>query len=158
MLRKLQSRLTYANVMSTIAVFGVLAGGVAFALERNEVKSRHIAPGEVKKSDTNDKLRLKCPGGTRYHEGACIETALRSTSASLPVAESDCFDDRRRLPTLGELENFGHEPGIALDTGDGEWTSQFFGTDSVTFDDFGDVDHSSPEFGRGYRCVARARR
>ena len=46
-------RLTYANVMSTIAVFCLLGGGAyaASALSKNEVKSKHIKPGAVKTSD-----------------------------------------------------------------------------------------------------------
>ena len=49
MLRKLLGRLTYANVMSTIAVFGVVAGGTAYAA--NTVFSADIVDGEVKASD-----------------------------------------------------------------------------------------------------------
>jgi hypothetical protein len=49
MLRKLRSRLTYANVMSTIAVFGVLATGTAYAA--NTVFSTDIVDGEVKAPD-----------------------------------------------------------------------------------------------------------
>jgi hypothetical protein len=49
MLHKLRARLTYANVMSTIAVFGVLAGGTAYAA--NTVFSTDIVDGEVKSVD-----------------------------------------------------------------------------------------------------------
>jgi hypothetical protein len=52
MLRKLSRRLTYANVMSTIAVFGVLAGGTAYAA--NTVFSTDIVDGEVKSVDIGD--------------------------------------------------------------------------------------------------------
>ena len=46
----LRGKFTYANVMSTIAVFGVLAGGSAYAaatigaddIKNNAVRSRHI--------------------------------------------------------------------------------------------------------------------
>ena len=46
-------KLSYANVMSTVAVF-IALGGSAVAvtqLGKNSVKSRHIAPGQVKGSD-----------------------------------------------------------------------------------------------------------
>jgi hypothetical protein len=52
MLSKLSRRLTYANVMSTIAVFGVLAGGTAYAA--NTVFSADIVDGEVKSVDVGD--------------------------------------------------------------------------------------------------------
>jgi hypothetical protein len=45
--RRAAERLTYANVMSTLAVFIALGGG-AYALTRGEVKSRHIAADAVK--------------------------------------------------------------------------------------------------------------
>jgi hypothetical protein len=53
---KVPRHLTYANVMSTIAVFGVLAGGGAYAaskigskdIKRNAVTGKHIKRGAVK--------------------------------------------------------------------------------------------------------------
>jgi hypothetical protein len=48
---RFQPRLSYANVMSTLAVFLALAGGVAYALDRNSVKSKHIKDGQVKLAD-----------------------------------------------------------------------------------------------------------
>jgi hypothetical protein len=54
MLRSIRSRLSYANVMATIAVFIALGLGTAWAatgLEKNQVKSKHIGAGQVKNSD-----------------------------------------------------------------------------------------------------------
>jgi len=53
-MKKVRARLTYANVMSTLAVVLVIGGGTAFAathLGKNVVKSRNIAPGAVNTSD-----------------------------------------------------------------------------------------------------------
>ncbi len=52
MLRRLTRRLTYANVMSTIAVFGVLAGGTAYAA--NTIRSGDIIDGEITTTDVRD--------------------------------------------------------------------------------------------------------
>jgi hypothetical protein len=52
MLRKLSERLSYSNVMSTIAVFGVLAGGTAYAA--NTINSTDIVDGQVKSVDVGD--------------------------------------------------------------------------------------------------------
>jgi hypothetical protein len=143
-----------------LALF-VALGGTAWALERNEVKSRHIAPGAVKRSDTNDQLRLKCPGGTRYHEGACIEIAVRPAKANQSNARSDCLDEGRRLPTLGELENFRLEPGIALSTV-AEWTSHIYGGGGgfrvITVDEDGNLEDAPASDSLTYRCVARPKR
>jgi hypothetical protein len=48
-MRKLSGHLTYANVMSTLAVFLVIGGGVAYAA--NTVFSSDIVDGEVKTDD-----------------------------------------------------------------------------------------------------------
>jgi len=58
----LRSRLTYANVMASIAVFGVLAGGGAYAaskiragdIAKNAVRSKHIKTGVVTSADLKD--------------------------------------------------------------------------------------------------------
>lgn len=53
MLSTLRSKLSYANVMATVAVFIGLAGTsvAAVSLTRNSVRSKHIAKGQVKRSD-----------------------------------------------------------------------------------------------------------
>jgi hypothetical protein len=53
MRRALQARLTYANVMSTLAVFAALCGSsyAAVKLKANSVRSVHIKNGQVKKQD-----------------------------------------------------------------------------------------------------------
>lgn len=63
MIDRFRRRLTYANVISTIALFLALSGGVAWAatsLKRNSVKSAQIAPGAVVSSDIKDRaIRLR---------------------------------------------------------------------------------------------------
>ena len=56
-LRPMRGKLTYSNVMSTIAVFLALAGGsfaVAAALENNSVKSKHVKDNQLKSEDLKD--------------------------------------------------------------------------------------------------------
>ena len=51
-MRALRKRLTYANVMSSIAVFLVLGGATAVAAKKigsNEIKGNSITTGKVKK-------------------------------------------------------------------------------------------------------------
>src|SRR5215208_5162078 len=58
----IRNRLSYANVMSTIAVFGVLAGGGAYAaskigasdIAKNAVRSKHITENAVKTPEIAD--------------------------------------------------------------------------------------------------------
>ena len=44
-MRRIRAHLTYSNVMSTIAVFGVLAGGSAWAASK--IGTNEIEPGAV---------------------------------------------------------------------------------------------------------------
>jgi len=149
--------------VALLALF-VALGGTALALDRNGVKSRHIAPGEVKLSDTNDRLRLKCPGGTRYFEGGCIERSARA-DAIFTNARDDCLDENRRLPSATELRLFRHERGVTLADQPGpvgEWSSDTDVDGSPVATVIADAVNSELNDAwnnpHGYRCVARAKR
>jgi hypothetical protein len=54
---KLRSRLSYANVVATVALFLVLSGGTVYAavqLGKDDVRSKHIAPGAVQSSELDE--------------------------------------------------------------------------------------------------------
>jgi len=89
----LRARLTYANVMSTLALLVALTGGataIALSLPKNSVKSKQIAPGAVKKSDiakdavTGNKVKEsslgKVPTATRADSAATADQATTATS------------------------------------------------------------------------------
>jgi hypothetical protein len=59
-LANLRSRLTYANVVATLALFVALGGGsyAAVSLKRNQVKSRHIAKNAVTAPKVKDESLL----------------------------------------------------------------------------------------------------
>ena len=70
-------RLSYANVMATLAVFLVLGGGAyaAFHLPRNSVRSRNIVNGQVKQQDLAKPSPFKSAGLKRNTTpGVCTET------------------------------------------------------------------------------------
>lgn len=63
----MKQRITYANVMSTIAMFAALTTGGAYAavtLKANSVTSRHIRNGQVVLADLHPTLRKKLAGTT----------------------------------------------------------------------------------------------
>ena len=156
MRQRLRSHLTYANVMATIAVFVAVGGGSAFALAgHNTVFSDDIVNGQVKLADTNVRLRLHCPTGTRYHEGACIEKVARPPMTWTPAA-NDCKDEGRRLPTVAELSTFRLEPGIALG-GPVEWTLELDQDSSMAsaVGESGNLVSASTTTSLIYRCAAR---
>lgn len=77
-MNRIRTKLTYANVMSTLAVILVIGGGTAWAagLGRNSVHSRNIAPGAVKTSDlangavNADRLKANAVTGTKIADNA----------------------------------------------------------------------------------------
>lgn len=75
-MKSVRKRLTYANVMSSIAVFLVLAGGTAFAatqmLPKNSVGSKQIKKGAVgpAKLSPAAKMTLIGPAGPKGATGA----------------------------------------------------------------------------------------
>jgi len=131
---RLRSRLTYANVMATMAMFVALGGSsyAAITITAKNVKNRSLTGREFKSNSIGGKaikesrlgavpnaqrlngvtarrFLVKCPDGTFPAGGTCIETAARAAvgfgSAEITCANAD--GDRtagRRLPTHGELQ------------------------------------------------------
>jgi hypothetical protein len=48
--KQVRKRLTYANVMSSIAVFLVIGGGAAFAAAKNSIGTRELKPNSVNRA------------------------------------------------------------------------------------------------------------
>jgi hypothetical protein len=106
-------------------------------------------------ADKVDGLSLACPSGTLFHEGVCIERALRATSASFPSAQSDCLDEPgTRLPTPGELQTL--EGRTAREWSNHAYTD-FGGTSNFNVDIMVEPDGTLGTFQQGglgaYRCV-----
>jgi len=84
-MRRLQQRLTYANIVSTIALFLVLSGGAAVAasaLRKNSVKSTHLAKGAV----TATKIRAGAVASPQIRNGSIrlddLSTEVKGTSGA----------------------------------------------------------------------------
>jgi hypothetical protein len=74
-----RERLSYANVMATIAVFLALGGGAYAAIDlvgRNDIKSKHIAKNAVKGKDVAEGSLAQVP------EAASAVTAANADSAA----------------------------------------------------------------------------
>jgi hypothetical protein len=75
---KLRSRMTYANVVATLALFLVVAGGgayAAFKLKPNSVKSKHIAPDAVQGVDVAESSLGKVPSAQSADTAGTAGTA-----------------------------------------------------------------------------------
>jgi len=85
MLKGIRSRLTFANVISLVALF-VALGGSAYAvtqIDRNSVKSKHIAPNEAKGVDIDEATLKQVPAA------ADADTLDGSDSAAYQAIGSD---------------------------------------------------------------------
>ncbi len=106
-------------------------------------------------ADKVDGRSFGCPGGTLFHEAACIETAHRDP-APWRDAQADCLDEGRRLATFTELQTFRNRSG--LDLADLELTAQSDVTDTgrqaqTIRPDTGEIFQSSLTSALAYRCA-----
>jgi hypothetical protein len=88
---RIRSRLSYANVMATIAVFIALGGGAyAVGLKRNSVGPKQLKPNAVTGPDANESTFGQVPSAA---------TAASATSAST-AASADTADNAGLLDSL----------------------------------------------------------
>src|SRR5262245_46576594 len=75
--KQIRKRLTYANVMSSIAVFLILGGATAFAAKKigsNEIKGNAITTGKIKKEAvTTAKIKKDAVTGAKVKESSLGE-------------------------------------------------------------------------------------
>lgn len=170
----LRARLTYANVMSTLAVF-IALGGASYAainlparsvgtrqlkahavtgtrlatgaVTRSKVKANTLTGGQIKEltlgpvpnaaQATNAgtlggqsaaqllaTAKLRCPAGTAFGGGECVETSRRAADTWFGAIGA-CFVAGRQLPTVLELEK---TDGTGV-----EWTSEVASVPSNVF-------------------------
>lgn len=81
---RLRRRLTFANVVSVIALFVALGGGAyaAVKLKTNQVKSKHIAPNAVQGVDANESSFGPVPRANQADNAANADLAANATNAS----------------------------------------------------------------------------
>jgi hypothetical protein len=94
--KQIRKRLTYANVMSSIAVFLVLGGAAAFAASQKigskQLKANAVTTGKIKKAAvTTSKIKDNAVNGAKVNEGTLSTVPSASTAAfasSIPPAEN----------------------------------------------------------------------
>jgi hypothetical protein len=105
--KQIRQRLTYANVMSSLAVFLVMGGGAAFAASKigsNQLKANSVLTGKIKKEAvTTSKLKNDAVTGAKANEStfgqvpsaAFATNATNATNAEngLPRAYAKVLDD-----------------------------------------------------------------
>jgi hypothetical protein len=92
-MKHVRKRLTYANVMSSIAVFLVLGGATAFAATKigaNEIKANSIKTGKiVKEAVTTSKIKNNAVSGSKLADGSVNSAKIADGS----VAEVDLANE-----------------------------------------------------------------
>ena len=87
-MKQIRKRVTYANVMSSIAVFLILGGATAFAARKigaNEIKANSIKTGKiVKEAVTTAKIKKDAVTGAKVKESSLgqVPSALNATNAT----------------------------------------------------------------------------
>jgi hypothetical protein len=116
LISRILSRLTYANVMATVAVFLSLGGGAyAIALAKNNVKSRHIAPNAVRSPDIKNGAVRGVDVRTDSITGANV---LESTLGPIPrAARADTAATADRAASAAAADSAG-SANSALTAGD----------------------------------------
>ena len=92
-MKQVRKRLTYANVMSSIAVFLVLGGATAFAANKigsNQLKSNSVTTAKIKKEAvTKKKIKKNAVDGSRVKDGSLTGADINlSTLGTVPSAEN----------------------------------------------------------------------
>lgn len=86
MIRRARARLSYSNVIATLALFLALGGGTALALGRNSVTTRELAKGAVKNRNVEPgKLKNKSMKDDTLKGNKIDESSL---DAPVPLADS----------------------------------------------------------------------
>ncbi len=125
---KLRTRLTYANVVSTICLFFVVAGGTAWAIDgytgedivdgslrsadyrNNDVRGVDVRDGTLTASDA------ACPAGTFEDRGLCFDSVVHP-AANYAIAVDICAAAGGWLPSVSQLRPLRDITGIDLGNG-----------------------------------------
>jgi hypothetical protein len=77
-LKQIRKQLTYANVMSTIAVFLLIGGGAAFAASKSKINGNRIKAGTIK----TGKLAKEAVKTGKIKQGAVTESRIADTAVT----------------------------------------------------------------------------
>src|SRR4051812_36105873 len=148
-MRRIRTRLTYANVMATIAVFIALGGSsfAALALKKNQVKARNIAPNAVRSAKVKDQSLLardfkagELPQGAQGLQGERGPQGEQGAAGS-PDTGQQVLD---KLKTVD-----GSSSGLDADLLQGQSSSAFLGATAKAADADRLDNIDSAEFIRG---------
>lgn len=116
-MKQLRKRLTYANVMSSIAVFLILGGATAFAAKKigsNEIKGNSITTGKIKKEAvTRAKLKKASVDASKLADGAVTTPKLANDAVTGEKANESTFGQVPSAANASKLNGLGAEEYLA---------------------------------------------
>ena len=123
-MKQISKRLTYANVMSSIAVFLVLGGATAFAagLAKNSVGSKQLKKNAVtsakikKNAVSNKKLKANAVTGAKVKDGSLGGADINlSTLGTVPsAANADNANNANHLNGFTPISGRGSEDTVTV--------------------------------------------
>ncbi len=137
----MRKRLTYANVMSSLAVFLILGGATAFAAVKkigaNEIKANSIKTGKiVKEAVTAGKLKKGSVTESKIADGAVTTNKIADGAVTTnKIANDAVTGDKVKESTLGEVPSAKTVEGVsagALTIGRSGYEISCFGTTGYT--------------------------
>jgi hypothetical protein len=108
-LKQIRRQLTYANVMSSLAVFLILGGATAFAAIKkvgaNEIKANSIKTGKiVKEAVTAGKIKKNAVTESKIADGAVTTNKIADNAVTTPKIANDAVTgDKAKESTFGEV-------------------------------------------------------
>lgn len=136
-MKLISKRLTYANVMSSIAVFLILGGATAFAAKKigsNEIKGNSITTGKLKKEAvTASKIKNNSVTTTKIANGAVTGAKLNlGTVGTVPNATHAINADTATNATNANAVNGMHVGRINFIVGPNTPNTTVFSADGLT--------------------------
>lgn len=116
-MKQVRRRLTYANVMSSLAVFLVLGGGAAFAASKigsNQLKANAVITGKIKKEAvTTSKLKKNAVTGAKANEASFGQVPSAAFALSAETAAPRAY-----AKVLNASAGLGVDEALAKGIGD----------------------------------------
>lgn len=114
-MKQIRTRLTYANVMSSIAVFLVLGGATAFAAQKigsNEIKGNSITTGKIKKEAvTKAKIKKGSIDSSKLANNAVTTSKIANDAVTGDKANEATFG---QVPSAANANNANTVGGLTI--------------------------------------------
>ena len=116
-MKQIRKRLSYANVMSSIAVFLVLGGGAAYAAKKvgsNEIKGNSITTGKIQKEAvTKAKLKKAAVDASKLADNAVTTSKIADDAVTTSKIANDAVTGAKvKESTLGTVPDASKLGGL----------------------------------------------